>query len=524
MKQTSSIPAAAFLLATGILLSRILGYVREVLLAYKFGANGVTDAFYAAFQIPDLLNYFLSGGALSIAFIPLYNKVLVRDGEEAARALTAAVLGTLGAVVTAATAILWWQAPALIRFQFPHFADDTTELTVHLTRIVLPAQIFFITGGIVQAVLLARRNFMAAALSPLIYNALIIAGGYFLEPFVGIDGFAIGTLAGSFFGPFLLPVIYAWREKPLRMRFAPSDKHFLIYIVLAAPLMFGQTLLTLDEWYGRWFGGLLSAGTVAHLSYARKLMQVPIAVIGQAVAAAALPTLSKLWSEDRVEELNATLTQTLRTGISLAVLAGAGLFAVSGPLVTLVYQQGAFGEEDARTVSILVTIFAFAMPGWVMQQISARAFYARGDTWRPMVLGTVLSLLAIPMYFWFSDLMGVGGLALAGVVGMTVNAAATVVFARKLHGAPPLMPLLYSIGRSVGIAIPSAMVAANAIVARWAYYPVKNTKLAALADAAAGGLGFSVVAVCGILLFGDPPLRHFMMRIFRLREPGRTII
>lgn len=427
MKESRSISSAALLLATGILLSRLLGYAREMLLAYRFGAGGETDAFYAAFQIPDLLNYFLAGGALSIAFIPLYNKVLARDGEGAAHDMMAAVMGTLGAVAAAATALLWWQAPALIHLQFPRFDGKTAALTVHLTRIVLPAQVFFITGGIAQAVLLARKNFVAAAVSPLIYNACIIAGGVFLYPLCGIDGFAIGTLAGGIAGPFLLPLLYMKGRVPLRARFAPADRNFLVYIALAAPLMLGQTLLTLDEWYGRWFGALLSAGTVAQLSYARKLMQVPIAVIGQAVAAAALPTLSKLWAEGRDGEMNAALLRTLRAGLFLSVLAGAGFCALAGPFVALVYQQGKFTAEDAAAVSALTAIFSFAIPGWILQQISVRAFYARGDTWRPMALGTVMSLLAVPLYVFLARRAEAQGIAFAGVIGMTVNALATLL-------------------------------------------------------------------------------------------------
>jgi putative peptidoglycan lipid II flippase len=517
MKQTESISAAALLLATGILLSRMLGYVREMLLAWKFGANGVTDAFYAAFQIPDLLNYFLAGGALSIAFIPLYNKILSRDGEAAANALTTTVLGTLGAAATIATALLSWQAPALIHFQFPHFDTPTTELTVKLTRIVLPAQVFFIMGGIIQAVLLARRSFMAAAISPLVYNSFIIAGGYFLYPYCGITGFALGTLAGSIAGPFLIPLLYSYKHIPLRLRFAPFDRNFLIYLALAAPLMFGQTLLTLDEWYGRWFGALLSAGTVAHISYARRLMQVPIAVIGQAVAAAALPTLSRLWAENKVDELNATLLRTLRAGMSLAVLAAAGFYALSGPIVALVYHHGAFNGADAATVSSLVAILSFAIPGWILQQITVRAFYARGDTWRPMALGTILSLLVIPLYIGLTKIGGVEGIAVAGAIGMTLNALATLGFAWKLHGAPACRPLALSFLKTTMIAVTAAGAAMGAMMLREHYLIISSLhiKVNSLIDLTTGGGVFCLVALSGTLSFGDVELQKYVASILR---------
>jgi len=517
MKKTENITTAALLLASSILLSRILGYLREMLLAYKFGASSTTDAFYAAFQIPDLLNYFLAGGALSIAFIPLYNRVLRKNGEQAAHDLMANVLGTLGLIVVAMTAVLWVNADALVRFQFPKFDNDTVALTVYLTRIVLPAQIFFITGGILQAVLLAHKNFHAAALAPLIYNSCTILGGYFLYPFFGIAGFAIGTLVGSVLGPFLMPLLFSFRHIPIRLRVKPRDRDFVVYLAMAAPLMFGQTLLTLDEWYGRWFGAMLTTGSVAHISYARRLMQVPIAVIGQAVGAAALPTLAKLWAEDKVDELNKTLLQTLKTGLALSVLAGAAFFAAARPIVGLVYEHGAFTRDDSLVVSALTAIFAFAIPGWILQQISIRGFYARGDTWRPMVLGTLLSIAVIPLYMFLAHAQGVDGLALAGAIGMTLNAVATLLFGYHLHKAPELKPLLRVFLQTMAIAVPAVAAAKIAIWLREMIAPMDGWqhKYIALCDLCLAGAAFGIVAVPAVFLFGEDGLKQYCRKILR---------
>jgi putative peptidoglycan lipid II flippase len=515
MKKTENITTAAILLASSILLSRIFGYVREMLLAYKFGATETTDAFYAAFQIPDLLNYFLAGGALSIAFIPLYNRVQARSGKDEANKLMATVLGTMGALVVVLTAVLWWKAEALIRFQFPGFDEPTTALCVRLTRIVLPAQIFFVTGGIIQAVLMANRSFHAAALAPLIYNVCTILGGIFLDASFGIAGFSIGTLVGSFLGPFLMPLLYARRHIPIRLRIAPTDRNFGFYMLIAAPLMFGQTLLTLDEWYGRWFGALLTSGTVAHLSYARRLMQVPIAVIGQAIGAAALPTLSRLWAEDKVKELNKVMLQTMQTGLALSVLAGAGFIALARPIVELVYEHGAFNVIDAEIVAILTLTFAFAVPGWIAQQIIVRAFYARGDTWRPMALGTILSILAIPLYLKLSETEGSRGIAFAGVIGMTASAVATILYARAVHGAPKFVPLLLSLGSSLMIAAPAIFGAWAVLRLRIAHLPLLDwhLKWVALFDLCLGGGVFAAIALFGIWLVGEEGMQDYLGKI-----------
>jgi len=509
--QAGRIGAAALLLASSVLLSRLLGYGREALLAYQAGAGPLTDAYYAAFQIPDLLNYLLAGGALSIAFLPLYTRHLAAGDDAGADRLLATVLGTLTAVAAAATALLWWFTEPLIALQFPRFDAATQATTVHLTRIVLPAQVFFVVGGIVNATLFAHGRFGAAALAPLLYNAAIIAGGLLLAPHLerGVEGFAWGALAGAVLGPFLMPLLYARGRVRLGLRVAPFDRTFLAYLVIAAPLMLGQSLLTVDEWYERWFGALLGTGAVSHLSYARRLMQVPVAVVGQAIAAAALPTLSRLWAEGRAAELNATLLRTLQAGLALAVVAAAGCFALARPLVQLVYQRGAFGAADTAAVAGILALLCLAVPAWIAQQIAARAFYARADTWRPMLLGTVVALAAIPLYLALGRTMGVRGLALAPAIAMSVNALATLALARWLHGAPALGALGATLGRAALAAGPAAA------LVWWALPAAPASATTALVELTLGGAAYAALVAGGAWGVGDATLRDVLRRLTR---------
>ncbi len=517
MGRPARIAGAALLLASSVLLSRVLGYVREMLLAYRAGAGSETDAFYAAFQLPDLLNHLLAGGALSIAFLPLYHRLKAREGQVVADVLVGEVLGTLGALALLGTIVLVWHADWLVALQFPRFDAPTQELCTHLTRIVLPAQIFFVVGGIVNAVLLAQERFLAAALAPLLYNAGVIAGGVLLAPSLGVEGFAGGALAGSVAGPFLAPFILGWRIVPLRPRFALFGDRFRAYLLLAAPLMFGQTLLTADEWYGRWFGALVGPGTVAMLSFGRRLMQVPAAVVGQSLAAAALPTLSRLLAEGRRSELDDTVLRTLQAGIGIAVLAGAACAALATPLVAMVYERGAFRAEDTRNVAPLLALFSLAVPAWVAQQIIVRAFYARGDTWRPMLLGTVVSILLLPLYYGMGREFGAVGIASASALGMSLNALATLFLARQLHGAPPLGRLLSSAGRTLAIALLAALAAmgVQAEQETWWQSLGLGPTVRALIELASGGLAFAAVAGLGVAFFGDEALRGSVTRLLR---------
>jgi putative peptidoglycan lipid II flippase len=495
---------AALLLAASVLLSRVLGYAREALLAYRVGAGPNADAYYAAFQIPDLLNYLLAGGALSIAFLPIYTRRRAAGNDAAADDLLAVVLGTLSAVAIAATALLWWQAPALTALQFPAFDPATRALTTRLTRIVLPAQIFFVAGGVINATLLSRGRFGAAAAAPLLYNGGIIAGGLLLAPFtsVPVEGFSWGALAGAVLGPFLAPLIDARRRVAISVRVSPLDRSFLAYLLIAAPLMLGQTLLTVDEWYERWFGALLEPGTVAHLSYARRLMLVPVAVVGQAIAAAALPAMARLWAEKRESDLNSLVLRTLQTGVTLAAFCGAGFFLLAEPVVTVIYQHGAFDAEDTRAVAAILSLLSLAVPAWIAQQIVTRAFYARSDTWRPMALGTVFALGAIPLYVALGRNYGAIGLAIAPGIAMSANALATLLLARWYHGAPDLGQLFATAVRAFAIAAVAA--ATTAVV----FGSGANDWRSVIGQVAT----FALVLALGTAVLGDDAVRRALLQ------------
>ncbi len=509
--KSGAIAGAAALLAASVLLSRVLGVVRDVVLADFAGISRESDAYNAAFQIPDLLNYLLAGAALSIAFLPLYTQ---RRGEDpaAAERFFAVVLGNMGALAVAATALLFVFAEPLVALQFPGFDADTRALCTRLTRIVLPAQICFVVGGLVQATLMSRGRFGAAALAPLFYNLGIVAGGLVLAPRMGIEGFAWGALAGAVAGPMLVPVVDAWGRVPLRPVVAPAERNFWGYLWIALPLMVGLSLLTVDEWYDRWFGASLGVGVVAALGFARRLMHAPVAVVGQAIGAAALPALSQLWAEGRGDELNRVVERVQRAALGVGLAAAGATVALAAPGVAVLYQRGAFTGDDTAQVATLLGVFALGVPAWVTQQVTVRAFYARSDTWRPMVIGTGIVLLALPLYWAGGARYGAAGLAGAGALAMSVNAVVLLLWARRLHGAPRF-------GRLAGTALRSAAVVAPSV---WA------TGLAVaqfggggpLLDLAMGGAVYAGLVGAGLWWLGDQELRDALRRVAR-RLPGR---
>jgi putative peptidoglycan lipid II flippase len=245
-------------------------------------------------------------------------------------------------------------------------------------------------------------------------------------------------------------------------------------------------------------------------------MLVPVAIVGQALAAAALPFMARLWSEGRREELDALVLRTLRAGVAIAVFAAGALFALAGPAVTAVYERGRFSAEDTLAVATLLSILIFACPAWVAQQIASRAFYARGDTWRPMLLGTAVSLGAIPLYLVLGPRLGAPGLAWAGVLAMSANALATLALAQRLHGTPALASLAASGLRAAGISGIAAL--AGAALLRGG-----EGTLAALLDLGIGGAAYGAVALALVFVLGDAPLRTTVRRLAQRlgrRAPG----
>ena len=509
--RASRIPFVAALLAGSMLLSRGLGLVREIVLAGQLGAGPDVDAYRAAFQIPDILNHLLAGGAFAVAFVPFYLRVRESRGGAAATRLIATAFGTLTGIALLATAGLWLYAEPLVALQFPHFAPETQAQTVRLTRIVLPAQIFFVAGGLVRAVLMANDRFAMQALAPLVYNAGIIGGGLLLGSTLGAEGFAWGVLVGAAVGTLVLPLVDLRRAGlTLGVRFAPRDSDFLAYLWRAAPLILGLSLLTVDEWYDKWFGALLAEGTVAQIGYARMLMLLPVSVVGQAVATAALPALSQLASEGRGQALDRTLLRILQPSLMLAAVLAGGVWALADPLVALLFERGAFTPQDTLRVAALLGVFCFGIPGWVVQQVAGRGFYAREDMWRPMFLSTAIALVAIPLYLAFGRRFGAPGIAAAGALAMSVSALLLLVMLRVLHGGPPLAPLAAVLPRALAVALPAASAGA------WA----TGFAVAPLTRCLCGGLAFVLVAVPGTWWLGDGATREVLHGAWRRLRRG----
>jgi putative peptidoglycan lipid II flippase len=422
--------SATLLLMSAVMASRVIGYVREAYIAYAFGAGLQTDAYVAAFTLPDWLNYIVAGATASITFISIYTRFLAEKREHEAEKTFSVIITVMTAVLGLGTIVTEIFTRPFVAWMFKGFNPAQVELCTHLTRILLPAQIFFYVGGIVSAVLLSHRLFLFPAFGPLIYNLGIILGGVAAGRQLGIASLAWGALIGSFAGPFLINAIGAARIGPrYRPSFDISNPSFREWVKLTIPLMLGVSLVTADDWILRYFGSG-GAGVISRLNYAKRLMAVPIAVLGQATGQASLPFFARLFGEKRMREFADTVNGSVYRVSAASLLASAWMMAAALPLIDLVYRRGLFDFYDSVQTSLYFFIFSISLAFWSAQGLYARAFYAASDTLTPMVAGTIITLISLPVYSLLFRHFSVIGLAVASDLGIVAN---TVVLAVLLN-------------------------------------------------------------------------------------------
>jgi len=404
-----------------VLLSRVLGFFREWTVAHKIGASSITDSYYAAFTLPDFLNYLVAAGSLSATFIPVFSKYMAEENEEEGWRVFSIVTGAMGLLLVAVVLLGEVYAPHLISLLAPGFGPVEKARVVFLTRVMLPAQFCFCMGAILSAVQYAKGEFVVPSLAPLVYNAFIILGGVLLASRIGITGFAVGVVAGAIVGNFLLQIYGAVR---VGAKFTPSlnlrHPGFILFVKLAVPIMLALSLSFTDDWVIRWFGSYLQPASITWLTYGKTLMRVPLGIVGQAIGVAALPVLATLYSEGRLDEMNRMLHATMKGLVLMLVPIAALTMAQSRPLVHLVFSHTRLHESDLNATAATLVLFSLGMFGWGAQNILARGFYATRDTITPAIVGTAMTFATLPLYWLFVRHAQHLGLALASSVGITV--------------------------------------------------------------------------------------------------------
>ncbi len=429
--KAQSAASATVLLMMSSLLSGLLALVRIKYVNSLFGAGIEQDAYRAAFKLPDLLNYFLIGGAASISLITILNRYRERGDEEGGDRALSVILCTMLAVLGAGVLLAEVFAPQYVWLANKGFRDDPVRsaLCVSLTRLLLPAQLFFFIGSVMSSRLQVRKIFIYQAFTPLIYNGGILAGAWLLHGTAGIYSLAFGVLGGVVVGSAMLNSLGAWRTGlQLFPRVDFHDPAFREWLKLSLPLMIGVSLVMFDGIFLNYFGSM-RVGGITLLNNAKDLFNAPFNVIGPAAGAASLPFFASLYQQGRSFDFSASVGRSVSRLAAVGMLVSAWMIALAPWLMDL-FRGGRFHRNDAVATTGLFQVLSITLALWAVQGIYARAFYAASDTRTPAIAGTTIVLLSAPVYWLLFQSSGMQGLAIASDLGITLQ---TVSLAILLH-------------------------------------------------------------------------------------------
>jgi putative peptidoglycan lipid II flippase len=412
------------------MLSRVLGLVREQVMATLFGAGFASDAFNVAFRIPNLLRDLFAEGAMSSAFVPTFTAVLQREGREAAWAFGRRLMAWLFWVLAALCLVGGIFAPWIVRAFAPGFSHipGKLELTVYLTRVMLPFLPLVALAAAAMGMLNALGRFAVPALAPSALNLGMVIGGLALLPLMAKLGqppvlaMAIGVVIGGL-AQFLCQLPSLMREGFRPGIEVPRPHPGVARVAgLMGPATIGLAATQLNLLVSTLIASLLEQGSVSWLWYAFRLMQLPIGVFGVALATVSLPALARAAVDNDLPGLKSTLSATLRLVLVLTIPAALWLAVMAMPVVAFLYEHGRFGARDTAQTAHALLMYCVGLPAFAGVGVVTRAFYALGDTRTPVrasFVSVALNLVLNLLFIGPLRPLGLGHLGLALATSLT---------------------------------------------------------------------------------------------------------
>jgi putative peptidoglycan lipid II flippase len=420
--------------AAGFFASKVLGLLREILIAHAFGTHGDLDAFFAAAQFSDLLYSVIAGGALASVFIPVFSGYLVR-GEEERRAgweFASGVINVVFLVVTLFAGLgMIFATPIVDNWLAPGFEPARRALTADLLRLVMLSTIIFGVSGTLTGILHAHNHFVLPAIAPSLYNLGIIAGTLWLAPIYGIFGLAYGVVAGSLLHLAIqLPGLIRHGARYF-FTLALRTHGMTSMVGLIGPRVVTMIVVRATAIVMTNLASRLGEGSVSALSYAYSIWQFPESLIGTAISLAVFPRLSAAIAKNEIGQARALYRTALVSILGLAIPAAGGVILFARPIVALILQRGAFNSASTDLVAGVLQIYALAVIGESLLELTARIFYAQRNVRTPMFVALGSMAVRIVLMIWWSTALGAPGLALAYAVGVTLEGGILFWLARK---------------------------------------------------------------------------------------------
>jgi putative peptidoglycan lipid II flippase len=449
--------------------SRVLGLVRDQVMAYLFGAGNAVDAYNVAFRIPNLVRDLFAEGAMSAAFVPTFTRSLTRDGREtawglASNVITALVLAT-GAVVLLGTV---FTGPLVTAFAEDYSqVPGKLELTMHLTRIMLPFLVTVAVAAVLMGMLNSLNQFFVPALSPAMFNVASILCAILLVPVMprvglpAISAMAIGVLLGGL-GQLAIqwPLLRAqgYRYRP-RLDFA--DPGLRQVLILMGPGTLGLAATQLNVFVNTVLATGEGTGAVSWLNYAFRLMYLPLGIFGVSIATAAMPAISRHAAHDDLPGMRHEVANGLAMMFMLNVPATIGLIVLARPIVAMLFERGAFSVHDTASTAAAVTCYAIGLVGYSAVKIASPTFYALHESRKPVMVSVASVLLNVALNVALVHRFGYLGLAVGTSVTAILNSAVLLEMLRRRLGG-------IEGGRLLGVLLRTLVASAAMGAAAWA--------------------------------------------------------
>ncbi|MEK6777285.1 MAG: murein biosynthesis integral membrane protein MurJ [bacterium] len=473
MRRHKEIARAAGVIGTSTLVSRLMGYIRDMVMSSLFGAGMVTDAYIAAFRIPNYLIRLFGEGTLNASFVPVFTETLNQKGREKAWELANVVITAIFTILALFVVLGMIFTPGVVRVITPGFTKDPLQfnLTVLLTRIIFPVAIFVGLSAASMGILNSLNHFGSPAIAPSFFNLMIILCAIFLSPHLSIPimSLAIGVLLGGLLQisvqvPFLISKGFKFRYR-LNLAHQGLRKIFGLMV----PGVIGQSVLQINLFVGNLLASLLPTGSITYLFFADRLVQFPLAVFGFSAATAMLPTLSVHASNKNIPEMVETLSKAIRMVLFLMIPSMVGLLVLSTPIVNTLFQRGSFGAAATQGTSAALMFYSLGLWAFAEVRIVAQTFYATQDTWTPMKVAALSLLVNLLLSIILMRYLQHAGLALANSLSSMLNISVLIWILRRRIGPLQGRKILSSV-----IKIFSASLAMGLFAYYGAYHGVES--------------------------------------------------